>query len=964
MNIIRSLARLLTVLVLAAGLAPAASAQPSTGRIDVATRDASGKRLPGVTVELAGPAPQAQVSDAEGLARFLNLSAGQYSVRASLTGFSPYSNLSVQVASGAVTSIDARLGGAGEAEAVSAAVAAPIIDVRRQTTSTIITLEELQNIPTARDAGVLPQTVPTVYADRLNVGGTESGLDAAYFGKGSVGADNTWSIDGVPVTDMSAAGSTSSYYDFDMFQEMAVTTGGADPQNPTPGVQLNLALRKGVNAPHASTRLYFENERLQGNNLSADLARSIGSTASACASSNYTAHCGVRTDKYKDYGFDLSGPVLKDRIWAWWSVGRTSVTTLDVAGQPAPTFLKNNAITADALANPSVRGSFAFFESDTARSGRGVGPTRPLETAWDQDAPMRYLKGEGNFVLGPKLVASARYARISSSSQSSPVGGLDRDFYRDDSKIWHNTYYLSRTTRPQVYLGGDASYFIGEHELKAGVSWRRASDESTSQVTGRKVITVWNGYPNLLARAQQDYNVNTVGRYASAFLSDTISRNRLTVMAGIRFDRQASSLAATHADAVPYFPLLPAIDAPAVGNAYVFTTLTPRVGLTYVLDDSSRTLARVSYAMFASQVPANAATFVSPIQPETYVSYNAVDKNGNGVAELSEIDVKSGVQASNNVDLAHPGLVGTSNRIGDLHSPKTQELMLGIDREVVAGLGVSATVTYRRMNDFLWNPRNGITAASYTQAGTLTGTFANVGSVSVPYYAATGALPGYTAQNRPDYHRQYFGFEVSATRRMANRWMARAGFAATSWKEYFGGSAATLDRTATPTASGPFEGLSSAGPLVNGGAVTVSSAGNGTGTVYLLSPKYQFIANGMYQARWGINVGASMSLRQGYGEPFFRSGVATGDQVLGSKNLLLTTGADQFRLDAVGTVDVRAEKTVKFGSATIALDFDVFNLFNSATVLARDYDARSAAYGSALAVMSPRVARLGARFTF
>src|SRR4029453_6544491 len=167
----------------------------------------------------------------------------------------------------------------------------------------------------------------------------------------------------------------------------------------------------------------------------------------------------------------------------------------------------------------------------------------------------------------------------------------------------------------------------------------------------------------------------------------------LTLIAGIRWDRQASSLLQTTAPAVPNFPLLPSSTAAAVDNAYDFNNITPRVGITYALDDTRRTVARASYAMFASQLPGNAAAFVSPIQPYTYVYYNAVDRNGNGVADLNEIDFASGVQGSNNVDLAHPGTVTTNNKIGDISAPRTQEALFGLDRELMPNFGVSATVT-------------------------------------------------------------------------------------------------------------------------------------------------------------------------------------------------------------------------------------------------------------------------------
>ena len=121
-----------------------------------------------------------------------------------------------------------------------------------------MTLDELQNIPSARDPWVVLQTVPGIIVDRVNVGGAESGQQSNYQAKGAAGTDNTWNMDGIAITDMAALGSSPTYYDFDMFQEMQVTTGGADPSNPTPGVQLNFVLRSGTNKWRASGRYYFE----------------------------------------------------------------------------------------------------------------------------------------------------------------------------------------------------------------------------------------------------------------------------------------------------------------------------------------------------------------------------------------------------------------------------------------------------------------------------------------------------------------------------------------------------------------------------------------------------------------------------------------------------------------------------------------------------------------------------------
>ena len=339
-------AALAVAFVLAAGIAATASAQVFTGRVDVAVEDSTGGRLPGVTVDIAGPTTQTQVTDAQGTAHFLNLPVGIYTIKATLSGFNTFTNPQVQVATGAATPVNIRMAVAGQVETVNVTAATPIVDTKRETTTTNITLEELQNIPTARDPWVVMQTVPTIYVDRVNVGGSESGQQSNYFGKGALTSENTWAIDGVPITDMGATGSTPTYYDFDMFQEMSVTTGGADVSNATPGVALNLVLKKGSNQPHGGANFYWEGESLQGNNMDPTLAKSIGGSSAACASSGYTEHCGNRTDTYKDRGFDLGGPLLKDRLWAWGRIGQTDVTILTLTGVPDSTTLKNYAFKA------------------------------------------------------------------------------------------------------------------------------------------------------------------------------------------------------------------------------------------------------------------------------------------------------------------------------------------------------------------------------------------------------------------------------------------------------------------------------------------------------------------------------------------------------------------------------------------------------------------------------------------
>lgn len=951
-------------LTFAPGLVAPARAQVFTGRVDVIIEDPAGARLPGVTVELAGPVSQTQVADTRGRAHFLNLPVGLYTLKASLTGFTPATNSNVEALSGASTAVVVRMAAAGNPEAVNATAISPAVDLTRATTTTHVTVEELQNLPSSRDPWVVMQTVPTVYMDRVNVGGSESGQQSNYNAKGAQASDNTWSIDGIPVTDMGdsvppdpATGSSPFYYDVDSFQEIAVTTGGADAQNPAPGVQLTMVLKKGLDVPHGGVRYSFANERLQDRNFPQALSATLDDTTGK----------GNRTDKYQDYGFDLGGPLLQNVVWIWGTMSKTAIDLFTLTGASDSTSFTNYAFKADGKLNGGVRGNFTFFENNKTKAGRDAGPTRPSETTWDQTGPSRLYKGEGTFVVGRNFFASAKSSFVDAGFILTPAGGLGTDYYVDDGGVAHNTYYQYQSTRPQHYAGGDASFFAGSHELKFGGGWRKTPVQTQQTWPASHLVASWDSYPKMLVQVARDYQANTDATYVGGYITDTISLDRLTLTGGVRFDRQASSLDASSVPAVGGFEtLLPAVAAAPIDGVFVWNSLTPRVGVTMAVDEARKTVVRGSYGMFASQLPGAQAAFVSPIQ-YAYAYYNAVDQNDDGVAQANEILINQGLQGYAGFDPTSPR--SAVNRVAAGSKPQmTHEFLAGFDKELAPHLSVSGTVTYRRMQDLSWTPLAGVTRANYFQTSTLTGSAAEVGTFSVPLYALSpSAVPpggGKVFAVREGYHQRYWGFELSATKRLSDRWMARFGFSTNSWREYFDDpSKSILDPTRAPAPSSawPF-----AGPQVDGGTVVRSSTGSGKSGIYMVAPAYQFIGNGRYEAIWGISISANVVARQGYAQPFFQSQVATGDP-LGRKTVLIVPHVDDFRLPAVTSFDGRIEKTFVFGGATLALDFDVFNVLNAGTVLGKQYDTRligPTGFGKTLEIMNPRIARLGVRFTF
>src|ERR1051325_3474663 len=202
-------------------------AQFQTGNIYGKVQAKDGSVLPGVTVTLTGVgAPQSTVSDAQGNFRFLNLSPGTYTLKGELSGYGSAirSGVGVRVAQNADVSLTLN---PSVSESITVTAEAPLLDIRKAGTGTNVPKVELEKIPTSRDPWTVLQSVPSVMVDRINVGGTQSGQQSNYIAKGALGRDNSWNVDGVNITDMGATGSSPTYFDFDAFEEMQVTTGGS-----------------------------------------------------------------------------------------------------------------------------------------------------------------------------------------------------------------------------------------------------------------------------------------------------------------------------------------------------------------------------------------------------------------------------------------------------------------------------------------------------------------------------------------------------------------------------------------------------------------------------------------------------------------------------------------------------------------------------------------------------------------
>jgi hypothetical protein len=692
---------------------------------------------------------------------------------------------------------------------------------------------------------------------------------------------------------------------------------------------------------------------MQANNLPSDLAAALGGVTGK----------GNRIDEYTDYGFEIGGPILRDRLWAWGAYGKTDVTLLTLANTPDQTILENVSFKATGQATQNLRGSYTYFRGDKLKYGRNAGRTRPPETTWNQTGPSPVHKVEANVVLGNNLFVTGRWGYVGGGFQLTPQGGFDTQIYRDDGRVYHNSFIHYETVRPQWNSAAEGNYFRGRHEIKFGFGWRRADVDSTTIVPGNGIITYHAGYPGMFAGVTAwDHYASVRGIYTHAYVGDTLTFNRLTLSLGARWDRQSSSVNELTTPGNAVLPdLLPPLTGMAAEDVIVWNSVVPRIGLSYALDESRRTLARASYGVFASQLNATQGSFFSTADARGVYLYGLQDTNGNQIADPEELGSFTR-RRHYGFNIDDPGNAGSPiHRIGEYGTPLTHEVQFGMDRELMPNFGLSGTFTYRRFVGFNWR-NNGLVGSDYVQTDTVTGSHPALGAYSAPVFTPIPErVPVNTDatiyRDQEGYHQRFWGLELAATKRLSNRWMARFGFSTNDHREYFDGLDAMTDPTRQITTLGVFNNQ-------DGAVVVRSSLGSGKSGIYQVLPRYQFVGTGLYQAPWGVNLAANVVTRQGFGALYFHGEYETSDPVLPNKNVILVSDPEDVRLSAVTSLDARIGKEFVFNRVRFNVDLDVFNLMNSNTVLGRQYDLNATTADQVQEIMNPRILRLGVRFNF
>lgn len=974
------LAILLAAVVL---LAPTGAAlAQTTGEIFGRVIDGSGAVLPGASITLSGPTllqPLTSTATETGTYRFSQVPIGTYTLRFELPGFRTVVREGIRVEIGFSAQVNATLEVSSMEEEITVTGESPVVDARKTGAASTFTQEQLQAIPSSRDPWVMLEQTPSIALDRANVGGTQSGQQAGYVARGAGTGNNVWKLDGVNITDMNATGASSIYFNFDAFEEMQFSTAGNDVTQATGGVGVNLVTKSGTDRFRGSARYLITDEQFQGDNVDDEL-REQGATS------------GNPIQQIKDYGFDIGGPILRGRAWFWGAYGKQDINVGILGfykkqdgcpgspGGPNPADMSTKEIRkclqADTtvLDNYDIKGQVLLFQGNKAtwysnfaekfRNARDASDVRPPETVYVQKGPVWTHKFSDQQIFSDRWLAELQVARVGGNfSLDFPNPGEQFSIQRRFdvlSGAYARSFSQSLFDRPILTFDLKSTYFVpgwlgGDHNFKVGYEWRDTDAQTYSHVGGYATARFANGVPDSADMHRDAFTLYEL-RTQSAYAQDTFTRGRLTVMAGVRYDWQKDVAKGATVDANPIIPdILPGASFDGADPGVVFKTLSPRFGLTYDISGRGKTIASFSASRYYGQL--GSGGLASTLNPLTAVTlrYRWNDLNGDELVSANELDLSRILAQGGNYNPANPSSPTTINRIADdLEMDTTDEIVVGLQHELMSDLAVSANYIWRKYDNMWRTDIEGITSDDYVEVTTTpTGCFSGGGQSaacpSVTYFNPTTNTVGLPRilSMASDYSRSYNGIELELRKRYSHRWQANVSVAYNDATRHYDSPRSYVD----PTNIDKLDDAQHAD----------QSGGSGIDNVWV-NARWLFKASGLYTFPWDINVSAFLNTRQGY---LFPEALTIRNRPNGGGNVdVLLEKYGESRHPNFAQLDVKVEKAFHVRQFRFKAGMSAFNVLNANTVMARRRIVNASNYLNVSQILSPRVVQFGVKMEF
>jgi hypothetical protein len=913
--------RLFGLAIFGSALAAAGEAQ-TTGQIEGVVRDSTGGVLPGVSVLATSPSLQGQrtfVADREGRFRFPAVPPGFYSVTATHPGFRPASE-SATVSLGSTATVSLTLDPEVQ-ELVAVTGAAPPIDQVSTTTGTSYTDKVVAQLPVSRNYADIVKANPGVLSDK----GQTQGRSLALSIYGATSAENQWIIDGVNTTNVSK-GTQGKAINNEFVQEVEVKTGGYQAEyGGALGGIINVITKSGGNTFHGDAFFYYDSDATQAVR---EFDPAVDSDLSGMRLASYNRY---------DYGVDLGGYLIKDRLWFFGAYDRVEFPAqvsryVSIPEVPNTMLfplegtdnLYSGKLTWNIGSGSTLVGT--IFGDPTTNSGAGYADPRQGSVAVQEifnpdPATWQFSRSIGgtdyglrlNQILGTSGLATLQVARHQDSYLLVPTdaglavrfedrrcegGTPDEPCFSPGPVAVEGGLGLidgrdNRSESLRDQIGGNLTFYRGDHEVKLGGGYQKGRTDATSYYTGGQRVQLRNEFGqeyyrhSFFAKSPDDLTpvdapAAAAVRDFGAYVQDTwrVASN-VTLNAGLRFDRNWALNFA--------------------GNTVVdLRYWQPRVGFVWDPTCDGGTKVYGFVGRFSYTIPTAMAikAYIGFNQAATYNFDRESLEQDPGVLNHEEAETffsTLGVQSDS-----------------DIQGWSTNELTFGVERLLDPSFTVGLKGTYRDLRSAL-EERCDFDGELIDPCWLVTpGSEGQYAQGEAPWCTALDEFNECfaTGPATPPAKRQYAGLELLARKTISNRFWVQFSYTLSSLRGNYDGAVGENI-------------LGQTDPGLNVDFDYAQMSHNGYGRLFLDRP-HQARLDGYYVLPFGLSVGLQSWIRSG--PPLNRYGYF--NFFYGSVIQLDPRGSAG-RMPAEWDANLTLAYPIRIGPVTATLQGYVFNVFNN-----------------------------------
>jgi hypothetical protein len=789
-------------------------------------------------------------------------------------------------------------------------------------------------------------------------------------------------------------------------EEVVIDTSAVNVELPSGGVRTNVITRDGGNAFKGTMFANYANHSMQNDNFTPAL-QAAGLRAPSAIKTLWDVNPG------------LGGPLRKDRVWFYVS-GRYAGVNNYAAGIFADLNANNPNVWTYAPDTSSAPVNKLITKDGQVRVTWQASAKNKIGIVWHEQTicgcpaavsatnavgqrrafPLqRLVQADWTSPVTSRLLLETGAVNYHGNSVEYPTTGLNPQNITVFEQSTGLTYRANDPyrERPSMshHLRAAVSYITGTHAFKGGINHTSGSALTRFFVNQPVTYRFNNGVPNQITQFAYPFlfRVNIDHNYG-LFAQDKWTISRVTVTGGARYDHYSNSFPESALGPTPFTPTRSVTFA--ARDNISFNDLTPRVGVSYDVFGNGKTALKVTINKYLQGL----GSIDLPAMPNPVA--NAVlnttrswaDGNRNFVPDcnltVTTANGECGAMSNSDFGSIRPGATFDPDILSGFGQRGFNwEFSTGVQQEIMPRVSVDIGFFRRWYGNQLVTDNRAVTPADFTQFSLTAPTDPRLpGGGAYPVSGLYNLNPnkfGIPAQNYVTFADNYGGLidhwngvDFNTNARPGTGVLLQGGFSTGRrttdmcavvaklplWLTTGAGASANglvQSNTFTPVGAGRnFEVLDPVGTWTpaqfckqdTGWLTQVKLLGS-----YLV-PRVDVQISGTFQSLPGPQIAAYY--------------VATNAQVQGSLGRPLSGNAANITINIVepGTrygerlnqLDVRFGKILRFGTARMAVNLDLYNALNRSTVLTQNNNF--AVWQEPQTILPARFAKVSAQFDF